>query len=82
MNKTDELFIQLVAIFQSSALQGMGKIKNPVTNAVEQNHEQATHAISMLDMLREKTQGNLSDSLQRTLSQVISELKLNFSELK
>ena len=29
MNKNEELFIQLIYIFQSSAMLGMGKLKNP-----------------------------------------------------
>lgn len=82
MTKNDELFLQLLAIFQASALQGMGKMKNPVTEKTEINAEQAAHAISMLDMLREKTNNNLTESLQKTLSQVITDLKLNFTDIK
>jgi isopenicillin N synthase-like dioxygenase len=82
MTKNDEFFLQLIAIFQASALQGMGKMKNPVTEKTEINIEQATHAINMLDMLREKTNNNLTDSLHRTLNQVISDLKLNFTDIK
>jgi len=81
MTKNDELFLQLIAIFQSSAMQGMGKIQNPVTEKTEVNEAQAKHAIETLDMLKEKTHSNLSDALNRTLKLVISDLKLNFSNL-
>ena len=74
--------MQLIAIFHASALQGMGKMKNPVTEKTEVNVEQASHAINMLDMLREKTNNNLDDALQRSLNQVISDLKLNFTDIK
>ncbi len=82
MTKNDELFLQLLAIFQASALQGMGKMKNPVTEKTEVNAQQAEHAISMLDMLREKTNNNLTETLQNTLNQVITDLKLNFTDIK
>ncbi len=82
MTKNDELFLQLITIFQASALQGMGKLKNPVTDKTEVNHEHATHSINMLDMLKEKTAGNISNDLLQILNKVISELKLNYTDIK
>ena len=73
MNKNDQLFIQLVYIFHSSAMVAMGKLKNP---------EQAKQSIDLLEMIRDKTNGNLSSELQRTLDGFLTELRLNFVDEK
>jgi hypothetical protein len=81
--KETALFMQLAITFQAAAWQQMGKIKNPVTDKIERNLDQARYSIDMLEMLRAKTKGNLSDDETKFLGHVISELQLNFvDELK
>lgn len=72
------LFAQLVLIFQAAAMQQMGKIKNPVTDAIERDLAAAQGSIDILDMLKEKTNGNLSADEDRFLTDVLKELKLNY----
>lgn len=72
------LFLQLVYTFQSAAWQQMGKIKNPLTDKVEKDLDQARFSIDMLKMILSKTEGNLSDDEKRMLTKVISDLQLNF----
>ncbi len=72
------MFTGLVIIFQAAALQHLGKIKNPVTDKIERNLEQAQYAIDMLDMLAGKTKGNLTDEEQRFLTSILQDLKLNY----
>jgi hypothetical protein len=72
------LFGQLVAMLHFAAMQQMGKIKNPVTDAIERNLEGARHTIDTLDMLQERTRGNLSAEEAQFLRQTLQELKLNF----
>lgn len=76
--KNEALFMQLVFTFQTAAWQQMGKIKNPLTDKVERDINQARFSIDMLDMIRTKTQGNLSENEKMFLDKVISELQLNF----
>jgi len=71
-------FTQLVAIFHSSAMVALGKLKNPATDKIERNLEQAKQAIDMLEMLRAKTNGNLSSSEQRMLETALTDLRLNY----
>ena len=78
MNKEEQLFAQLLYIFHSSGMQGLGKVLNPVTNKIERNLEQAKQSIDMLEMLRDKTKGNLSPESERLLSQFLSDLRLNY----
>ena len=76
--KNEALFMQLVFTFQTAAYQQMGKIKNPLTDQVERDLNQARFSIDMLNMIRTKTQGHLSENEKLFLDRVISELQLNF----
>ncbi|MEI8203617.1 MAG: DUF1844 domain-containing protein [Bacteroidota bacterium] len=78
MEKKDQLFVQLVYIFHASAMQALGKMKNPVTNTIEKNIEQAKQSIDMLEMIKEKTQNNLSPELSKVLDSFLSETRLNY----
>ena len=73
-------FYQLVLMFQTAALQQLGKLINPLSGEVEQNLEQAKFSIDILGMLEEKTKGNLSSEEQRFLESVLSGLRLNYVE--
>lgn len=72
------LFIQLVLQFQTSAMIGMGKLKNPISDKVEVNLDQAKISIDMLDMIKTKMKGNLSEEEDRFITTVIRDLKLNY----
>ena len=78
MNENDQLFIQLLYVFHTSAMQSMGKIKNPLSDKIERDLSQAKQSIDMLEMIKEKTKGNLSDELKRILDGFLTELRLNF----
>lgn len=80
--KHQMLFIQLISSLQAGALQHMGKVKNPVTDTIERNLEQAEFTIDMLDMLREKTHGNNTPEEERFLTTLVAELKLNYVDEK
>jgi hypothetical protein len=75
---TDELFIQLVLIFHQNAMMAMGKLKNPVTDKIERNMEQAKHSIDMLEMIKDKTKNNLSEAQMQMLEHALTEIRLNF----
>lgn len=72
------LFLHVVSLFKTAAYQHMGKLKNPVTDKIERDLEQARFSIDILDMLLAKTRGNLDDEERRYLERVIRELKLNY----
>jgi len=78
LKKEDELFIHLVNTFVQSAWISLGKVKNPVTDSLERNLEQATYYIDLLDMLQTKMKGNLSEWEEQYIIHSLSELKLNF----
>ena len=78
LKKEDQLFIHLVNTFVQSAWISLGKVKNPVSDILERNLEQATYYIDLLDMLQTKMKGNLSEWEEQYIIHSLSELKLNF----
>jgi hypothetical protein len=78
--KLDALLVNLVLIFKNAAMQQMGKLINPLSGKVERNLEQARFSIDMIDMLKEKTRGNLSQDMERLLDATLLELRMNYVE--
>jgi len=74
------LFAQLVLMFQTAAMQHMGKLKDPLSDKVERNLDEARTSIDFLQMLSEKTKGNLSSDEQRYLDTMLRDLRLNYVE--
>ncbi len=77
-DKNRVLFLYLVETFKTAAYQHMGKLKNPVTDKIERNLDQARFTIDLLDMLLVKTRGNLDEEEKRYLEAAVRELKLNY----
>lgn len=71
-------FVQLVLMFQTAAMQQMGKIQNPFTKKVERDLNQAKFSIDMLEMIQQKTKGNLSENEKKFLDHVLFELRMNY----
>jgi hypothetical protein len=83
VSEDEALFVQLVLMFQAAAMQQLGKLINPLNGKTERNLEQAKFSIDILDMLKSKTEGNLSEEEKRLLGHIIYELQMNYlDELK
>ena len=78
IDKNSIMFISLVTSLGSQAFAQLGKVKDPSTNNIERNLDAASLSIDMLDMLKERTQGNLSEQETSLLEKTLSDLKLNF----
>jgi hypothetical protein len=76
------LFHHLVAMFQTLALQQLGKLVNPITGKLERDLQQAKITIDMLQMLKNRTTGNLEQSEQMILDRALLELQMNFVDEK
>jgi len=74
----DELFAILVMNFQSSAMISMGKIIHPITKKITRNLNEAKFAIDMINMISNKTKGNLSTEEESLIQKVLTELRLNY----
>jgi len=75
-------FYQLILSLHGGAMQQMGKVASPINGKVERDLNQAQATIDLLDMLKHKTQGNLSDEEHKLIDHVLYELRLNFVDEK
>ncbi|MBU1906372.1 MAG: DUF1844 domain-containing protein [Candidatus Omnitrophica bacterium] len=56
----------------------LGEVANPATNKKEQDLSQAKFLIDILNMLKEKTKGNLSSEESTLLENLLYELRMQF----
>jgi len=76
--KQTMLFARLVLMLHAAAMQYLGKIKNPISDKIERDLPAAQGMIDTLDMLENRTKGNLSQEEARMLTQMLQELRLNY----
>jgi hypothetical protein len=77
------LFLQLVLGLQQAAMVSLGKLMNPMTGKIEKNLEGAKNTIDTLSAIESRTRGNLESDEQRVLTQVLTDLRMNYvDELK
>ena len=76
----DVMFYQLVLSMQASTMQYLGKVISPVSGKIERNMDAAKYSVDILDMLKKKTAGNLSDDEAKMLDSVLYQLHMNYVE--
>ena len=81
MDKNDQLFMQLLYMFHTSAMQGLGKIADP-TGQLNRNLEYVSQTIDLMAMLKEKTKGNIPEDIEKMLDGMLSDLRLNYVDEK
>ncbi len=76
-------FTTLVLSLSTSALAAMGLVEDPrLGKPGAPNLPMARQTIDLLAMLEEKTRGNLSGEEERLLSQVLTDLRLRFVQVR
>ncbi len=73
-------FMQLVIQNQQMAMISLGKVKSPVSDTPDKNLEYAKLSIDTLDMLVQKTKGNLSEYQEKLLAETVNQLKIFYVE--
>ena len=73
-------FSLLIATFASQAMVAFGKVPDPIDGKTEIRLELARHAIDMLDILEQKTKGNLTADEAAMLEGILHQLRLEFME--
>ena len=68
----------LFSTMASQALLFLGEIENPFTGKKEQDLEQAKYTIDMLQVLREKTAGNITPDESKLLDGVLYDLRMRY----
>lgn len=74
-------FVTLAMSVASSALMSLGLVPDPQTNKTKVNIDLARFNIDLLDMLQQKTKGNLVKEEQDFMNQVLADLKFKFVEV-
>jgi predicted NUDIX family phosphoesterase len=72
------LFLQLVLGLQQAAMVALGKLMNPMNGKIERNLEAAKNTIDTLSAIESRTRGNLESDEQRVLTQVLTDLRMNY----
>jgi hypothetical protein len=83
VSKHDQILAGLVWSLQAAALQQLGKIKNPLTDAVERDLMGARGSIDIIEMLKAKCRQDTAPEVLRLLDTTVMELQMNYlDELK
>ena len=75
-------FLTLVESLASQALFFMGAMPDPVTGQAQEDLPQAQATIDLLDVLEEKTKGNLTPEEQAAFRQILDEVRMTFVRLQ
>ena len=73
-------FLDIVSLFSTQAMIGLGKIVNPATGKAEKNLPAARLFIDTLEMLDRKTHGNLNNDETKLLQATLTDLRMMFVE--
>jgi hypothetical protein len=68
----------LVSTLYTQAMIGMGALENPLTGKSEAHLPQAKHFIDTIQMLEEKTKGNLTPQEAELVQSMLHELRLGY----
>jgi hypothetical protein len=71
-------FNSLVFSLSSSAFFHLGEIADPQTGKKEKDLPLAKHAIDTIDLLKQKTAGNLTEDEQKFINAILDDLKLRY----
>jgi hypothetical protein len=80
MESDHSLFDLLVLSLGNAALISLGFVPEPGSNVAKKNLESARYNIELIEMLKDKTKGNLSASELHLLSQLLYDLQLKYVE--
>ena len=71
-------FSSLILSLSSSALLHIGEIADPYTGEKKKDLALAKHSIDTIALLKEKTEGNLSEEEQKLLESVLTDLRWRY----
>jgi hypothetical protein len=74
-------FGELVNIIVMQAMAGLGLLRGPGGESLPPNLEVAKHFIDLLQLLDDKTKGNLTPDEKRLLDQVLYETRMTFVQM-
>lgn len=69
-------FSTFILSLSTSVLMNLGVVENPVTGKTEKEPAIAKQTIDLIELLREKTKGNLTNEEGKLMEDVLHELRL------
>jgi len=79
-NESKLRFLDMVALFGTQAMIALGKLANPATGKADKNMPAARLFIDTLEMLEQKTKGNLDGDETKVLQATLTDLRMMFVE--
>jgi hypothetical protein len=73
-------FEMLITTLATEALVALGQVPHPLTGKAERQPNQAKFFIDTLDILKQKTKGNLTANEQQALEALLHQLRMAFVE--
>jgi len=73
-------FMNFITSLSLQSLISLGEIESPFTEKKEVNIKQARFLIDTLDMIKQKTEGNLTEEESKMLDTMLYELKMKYVE--
>lgn len=74
-------FSALIFSLGTQALMQLGEMEDPISKKKEQNIPQAKQSIDILEILQEKTKGNLTPEEESLLNNLLYDLRMRFVNL-
>ncbi|MBI5681745.1 MAG: DUF1844 domain-containing protein [Deltaproteobacteria bacterium] len=71
-------FSNLVISLSTYVLIHLGEVPDPATSKQSKNIEMAQHTIDIIEMLKEKTKGNLTESEGKLIDSVLFDLRMRY----
>jgi len=71
-------FTLLVTGIASQIVVSLGEAESPITKKIERDLNQAKYSIDMLQVLEEKTKGNLTEAEEKFLEGVLYDMRMRY----
>lgn len=71
-------FSTFILSLSTSALVHLGELPDPITNKKEINLQLAKQTISIIEMLKEKTKGNLTSEEEKLINNVLYDVRVKY----
>ncbi|HOJ70904.1 MAG TPA: DUF1844 domain-containing protein [Syntrophorhabdaceae bacterium] len=73
-------FSTFILSLSTSVLVNLGELPDPISNEKKVDLTMAKHSIDVIEMLKEKTKGNLTEEEDRLISNILYELMIKYVE--
>ena len=71
-------FINFLLSLSTSAFIQLGEVEDPITQQTDKNLPLAKQTIDLIEMLREKTKGNLTSEEEKLMEHLLYDLKMRY----